>query len=191
MKYQSIDHGHDKVLSIIAEAVEKTRTALNIQMHPIQIEMLVDDIYEVYQIESIEDVLQCLKKGRVGLYGFGINRRDTLNMILIREWMTQHLERKAKAREEKHLKLKVETNEPLPNVDYEAYKERNKNTEKPKKRQVIINPNENHQHMENQNEIYQAIQAKLYQEEILTDDENAFLRFHKCTVINKVIHHEI
>jgi len=114
-------------------AVEKCAEQLNISMSQNQASTLSDDLIDVYSHDSVEDITECLKNGRRGEYGFGHNSRNSLNMILIREWMSLHLEKKAIEREKENKKNKIENNEPLEIVDYEAYKIRTKKEDKEKK----------------------------------------------------------
>lgn len=210
MKYQSAQHGHGQVLGVIAKAVEDAKTALNIQMSPRQIEMLVDDLYDVYQNESIEEVITCLKKGRQGKFGFGHNNRSSLTMLLIRDWMTEELKVKAAARETAHNQLKAESKEVLPDLDYskfdfEAYRAKNKKkstepvmnpmfearkakeAKKPvqKNRDVVINPMKPNHILENPQKIVEKIRDKVFQEVELTEDEEKFLKYHKIIIKNK------
>lgn len=94
---------------------------LQIDMHPEYIKMLAEDLTDKYSHETVEDLVYCLKQGRLGNYGKTYNK---LNMVVISEWMELHLEHKAKERE-KLLKQKYQTSkEPLAVVDYELYKQR-------------------------------------------------------------------
>lgn len=108
MSVQVREFGLDSVKKEIVFSINKCADSLNIILTNDQIYTLADDIIEVYIHDSIEDVIQCLKKGRQGSYGFGHNNRQTLNMIVIREWMTKHLEEKAIARESELSKSKDE-----------------------------------------------------------------------------------
>jgi len=107
--------------------------ALNISMSDNQVLTLCEDLVDTYTYDSIEDVRECLKNGRRGVYGFGHNSRNSFTMILIREWMSLHLEDKAIEREKVNKKSKMSTKEPLQEVDYEAYKIRSEKEAKEKK----------------------------------------------------------
>lgn len=95
-------HGEGPVKAKVRMAVEKCAIGLNIELSDAQVVVLCEDLIDTYSHDSIEDILECLKKGRRGVYGFGHNRRDTLNMVLIREWMQAHLAEKWEQRERNH-----------------------------------------------------------------------------------------
>ena len=184
MKYQAIKFGTEHVLALIAEAVEKTRTALNIQMSPKQVEMLTDDIYELYQTESIEDVLECLKAGRKGYYGQGFNQRGTFNMFLVKDWMQQHLDSKIAAREQKFEEDNRFDNVKLPKIDYEAYKlNKEKTKPKPEEKQ-IVNPNAMNDYMISANKRVEKIRDKVFQRIELTESEEEFLKHQKIEIVD-------
>lgn len=129
---QKKEHGDVAVLTEISLSVEMCAMALNISMSNIQLVTLCNDIMESYPHDSIEDVRECFKNARRGMYGFGMNSRNSLNMILVREWMSLHLESKASARYQNHMKSKVDK-QFLEKVDYEAYKIRVKKEDGVKK----------------------------------------------------------
>lgn len=89
------------VLVSIRKGVEKCSTGLGLEMSDDQMVLLCQDIVDVYQHDSIEDVLLALKHGRQGKYGKVYGR---LNMIVVGEWMARHLEEKAIARENAMMK---------------------------------------------------------------------------------------
>ena len=126
------EHGELAVLTEVRLYVEKCAMALNIQMSQIQVVTLCEDLIDTYSHDSIEDLRECLKSGRTGAYGFGHNSRNSLNMILIREWMAAHLEKKAIEREKHHQKTKI-LKQPIEDIDYEAYKIRAKKEDAEKK----------------------------------------------------------
>lgn len=132
MRSQVLAVGKESVLTEIRLSVEKCAMALNIKMTDSQVIILCQDILSKYNTESIEDVRECFKKGRLGYYGFGMNSRNSLNMIILSEWMELHLIEKSKAREEHQRKLKI-SKKKLDNVDYEAYKIRMKEEDKKEK----------------------------------------------------------
>jgi hypothetical protein len=113
--------GKNSVLTHIRVGVEKCAMALGINLTDSQVSTLCQDIIDRYVQDSIEDVIECLKKGRMGFYGFGHNTRASLNMLVISEWMNQHLEGKANLRERELSKYKAKS-DPLDDVDYESYK---------------------------------------------------------------------
>lgn len=125
MATQIKEYGEENVLVVIRMAVEKCIIGLNISMADEQVVTLCEDILEKYEFDSLEDVKECLKKGRQGYYGFGHESRSALTMILITNWMGQHLEKKSQAREssltiekQKHLEATSEE------IDYSKYKNR-------------------------------------------------------------------
>lgn len=93
------NHGEEPVRDLLMKGVVKCSSQLGINLTPIGSQTLVDDILEVYSLDSIEDVLEALKKGRQGKYGLGFNSRSSLNLITIGEWMSNILEEKSLARE--------------------------------------------------------------------------------------------
>lgn len=101
---------------IVFVAVRKCALGLGLDFSQEATEVLSEDLIDKYKYDSIEDILFALKNGRQGKYG---NNYGKLNMIVISDWMTRHLEEKAKERE------KLRHNEKsykLPEVDYDAYK---------------------------------------------------------------------
>jgi hypothetical protein len=118
------DFGIDKVKIEIIGSIVKCATGLGINMSETQTLLLCEDIMDVYPYESVEDVCMVLRNGRTGKYGFGHNSRNVLNMILIREWMTLHLEEKATAREKVIEKRKKEIEENYQAIDTEKAMER-------------------------------------------------------------------
>lgn len=93
---QIAKHGPNEVNLVVAASVNKCLDSLGIEMQNDRIQLLVEDIVDKYQFDSIEDIQICLKNGRQGNYGTNFGK---LNMIVISEWMSSHLERKASARE--------------------------------------------------------------------------------------------
>jgi len=81
-----------EVLISIRKGVEKCAVGLDIELTDDQMIMLCHDIVEKYEHDSIEDVLLALKHGRQGRYG---NVYGKLNMIVVGDWMEQHLSDKA------------------------------------------------------------------------------------------------
>lgn len=140
MRIQARHFGEDKVLAVIRAAIEKCAISLGITMTEEAIAVLCYDLFDVYRNDSVEDIIECLKKGRRGVYGFGHNSRSNLNMILIHEWMVKHLEEKSEIREKELSKFKLIDKEPLKDVDYESYKKRVQEKQKEPKR---TNANEN------------------------------------------------
>jgi len=65
----------------------------------------IDMIIDRYKVESLEDVLMCLRDGRLGKYKkpYGV-----LDPITFSEWMSEHLDRKYMIIEKEKQKLKPE-----------------------------------------------------------------------------------
>jgi hypothetical protein len=101
-------------------AVSKCGMGLGISMNQMQVITLVEDIIDVYLYDAIEDVVLALKKGRQGDFG---NTYNKLNMVVVKQWMAYVLEEKAIEREKQNNAMKIQS-DPLPGVDYEAYKAR-------------------------------------------------------------------
>lgn len=119
MFIQKKHHGEKIINEKVINMISKCISQLDINCSPDFVKILAEDITDKYSHESIEDIAECLKKGRQGNYGTSYNK---LTMMVISEWMAKHLEEKAHARE-KMLKEKFQTSkEPLAVVDYEAYK---------------------------------------------------------------------
>lgn len=100
---QLLTFGRNEVNMEIAKAVNKCIRGLNIEMDNTSIQILIEDIVDVYKWDSIEDIQVCLKNGRQGKYGKNYNK---LNMIVFSEWMSKHLEQKAIERESQYSKNK-------------------------------------------------------------------------------------
>ena len=107
---------------IVFVAVRKCAIGLGLDFSQEATEVLAEDLIDKYKYDSIEDILFALKSGRQGKYG---NNYGKLNMIVISEWMAKNLEEKSKEREKLRHNEKKEEYE-LPQVNYEAYKVREK-----------------------------------------------------------------
>jgi hypothetical protein len=113
----------DVILEVYKEirvSVEVLCMSLGINMTKMLIQMLVQDIYEVYKHDSIEDVQQCLRKARLGTYTFAKKnkdgmfeyfKKDVLTFPLVKHWMTLHLDEKAEIRERENIEFR-KTNDP-------------------------------------------------------------------------------
>ncbi len=84
--------GRQSVNLEIAKYVNKCVKGLNIEIDNLSLQILIEDIVDVYKYDSIEDIQVCLKNGRQGKYGKTYNK---LNMVVFSEWMSKHLEQKA------------------------------------------------------------------------------------------------
>ena len=93
---QILQFGRNDVSVELTKYVNKCLSSLGIKKDNHDIQVLIEDIIDVYRWDSIEDIMICLKNGRQGKYGTTYNK---LNMPVIREWMSRHLEDKAAARE--------------------------------------------------------------------------------------------
>jgi hypothetical protein len=115
------EHSIEPVKNKVAGFLVKCSTQLGLSFDPSFIQILAEDLIEKYKHDSIEDIAECLKKGRQGYYGTSYNK---LTMIVITDWMHKFLSEKENERV-KHLKQKYQTTkEPLKVVDYEAFKAR-------------------------------------------------------------------
>jgi len=100
---QLIKFGRNEVNLEIAKYVNKCLSGLDIEMSNDQIQILIEDIIDVYKWDSIEDIQICLKNGRQGKYGKTYGK---LNMIVFQEWMGKHLDQKANEFEHQYSKHK-------------------------------------------------------------------------------------
>ena len=96
---QILIHGRNDVNIEIGKYVTKCARGLGVELSNESLQILIEDIIEVYKWDAIEDIQVCLKNGRQGKYGPTYNK---LNMIIIQEWMSKHLEQKAIARENQY-----------------------------------------------------------------------------------------
>jgi hypothetical protein len=121
MMLQIKDNGKQLVKGKVLGFITKCSIQLGLSFDVSFMDTLAEDLIDRYTYESIEDIAECLKKGRQGFYGTSYNK---LTMIVISDWMQKHLSDKSEARE-KYLKATYQTSkEPLAVVDYEKYKER-------------------------------------------------------------------
>lgn len=79
--------------------VGKASMQVGTDLNPMQIELMAEDLIDAYKYDSLEDIAEALKKGRQGRYGKVYGK---LNGIVLAEWMGNHLEEKAIAREKSH-----------------------------------------------------------------------------------------
>lgn len=87
-----------QAVELIRVAVLKCSSSLGIDMSPDQIKVLTEDIMEVYPVESVEDITYCLRQGRQGAYN-DIPTYGKFNMLIFKQWMARHLDRKYEAKE--------------------------------------------------------------------------------------------
>jgi hypothetical protein len=91
------ESGIEQCKTEIVKYVVKCVDQMGIQTSPSFLETFAEDALEVYPYESLEDIRECLKKGRQGKYGITYGK---FNMIVFTDWMSKHLDDKAKARED-------------------------------------------------------------------------------------------
>lgn len=99
---QMIAFGIEPVKFEVKKWLTKCAEMLDIALSPSKLDTLSLDILDKYKTDSLEDVRECLKKGRQGYYS---DSRDSvtygkLNMEVISKWMGHHLEEKSAAREQ-------------------------------------------------------------------------------------------
>lgn len=78
---------------------------------------LAEWIFDNYKFDSLDDVITCLKNPP-----HTENKQWRLTPDTIQEWMKIILERRAESREAEIKKMKEAFKEPLPEVDYDAFK---------------------------------------------------------------------
>ena len=107
------EHSEKHVKQIIATWLLKLSSSIGDTLHndADRLTTLVEDLMDVYSYDSLEDVRECFKKGRRGEYGFGHHKRGFITMLLLREWMSRHLEEKAVIREKEIARKKVDIKE--------------------------------------------------------------------------------
>ena len=91
------ESGDEACKTEIVKYAIKCVDQMGIQTSPSFLETFAEDALEVYPYESLEDIRECLKKGRQGKYGITYGK---FNMIVFTDWMSKHLDDKAKARED-------------------------------------------------------------------------------------------
>ncbi len=126
-------YGFDEVKKLVGAWVLKLAEAIGDDMNANRLSMLTSDIMETYYYDSLEDVRECLKKGRRGEYGYGHHKRGFVSMPLIREWMKEHLCKKAEIREQSLKQVKPERTKPFDPEKF--YSEGKKYLEGQKKRE--------------------------------------------------------
>ncbi len=196
------------VLMEIRLYVEKCANALNIKMNDGQVSTLCEDLMETYKHDSLEDLRECLKAGRRGEYGFGHEQRNSLNMLIVRQWMGKHLEKKSLAREnvqeDKNREYKRQDESSMVGL----YKDSAKFFKPPQKKksdkivksketkelieQMMkdqkITPNYRSEFYQNAQKMFKDLQDKLNQEIELNEDDEAFMKYHKMFIIDKKLY---
>lgn len=105
------EHGQEATKNQVKMYLSKCAELLDIQMSPANLDTYAIELLEMYPMESLEDIRECLKKGRRGEYSDNPKGRTygKINLEVLSYWMSQHLEEKAMARERK---IKQERNQP-------------------------------------------------------------------------------
>lgn len=98
----------DIMIKMIVRELDKLVDVFNWSPAPNWKLSFVDMILDKYSYESLEDVLMCLRDGRIGKYKkpFGV-----LDPVTFGEWMAAHLEKKYEIIESEKRKLKPEFND--------------------------------------------------------------------------------
>ncbi len=121
---QCNEFGSDGVSQIVKAWLLKLSESIgdNLIDNKNRLETLSEDLIETYYYDSLEDIRECLKKGRRGEYGFGHHKRGYVTMLLLREWMGKHLDQKAQIREKEIEKQKVNVSD-VENFDAKRFYE--------------------------------------------------------------------
>jgi len=95
------EFGFEAVLNTVKKALVKCSSSMNIQMVPAAIETIAEDLIEMYKCDSVEDIVESLKKGRRGVYSSDRDAKTygKLNMEVISVWMAKHLDEKYQEKE--------------------------------------------------------------------------------------------
>jgi len=121
---QCNEFGSDGVSQIVKAWLLKLSESIgdNLIDNKNRLDTLSEDLIETYYYDSLEDIRECLKKGRRGEYGFGHHKRGYVTMLLLREWMGKHLDQKAQIREKEIEKQKVNVSD-VENFDAKRFYE--------------------------------------------------------------------
>lgn len=95
-------HGEAKVQTLVNSCIVKASMLMDVEISESRVVALSEELMELYEHEAVEDIVEALKKGRRGIYGYGMHKRGALSMPLIMDWMSKHLDEKAQAREQRH-----------------------------------------------------------------------------------------
>ena len=93
---QITTHGEEKVQEFTELALRKTCMMLGLEDHDTEIQFYAEDLIEKYKYDTLEDILEALKRGRSGDFGKIYGK---LNIMVLNEWVQKVLEEKAHARE--------------------------------------------------------------------------------------------
>lgn len=88
-----------ETVKFITRIIERYTQQLNTYKDSTNVQnaMLAMDLIELFENETIEDIILMFKKARQGQYGF----RARFDSTVVMEWIPKYLEEKAKAREHK------------------------------------------------------------------------------------------
>jgi hypothetical protein len=171
IKLQLSEHGELSVLTEVRLFVEKCAIGLNMKIDDQQMQILCDDIIDVYCYDSLEDLRECFKAARQGKYGFGFNRRTSITMELVKEWMAQYLSDKSSLRE-KLIHNRKSTTEDAPVISKKAVEYLSKIKDAIT---VKIKEQKDHNPVRDQRISIISVQQKLDNNQELTDQEWAFI----------------
>jgi len=104
LKARSIDQqielaGFNQVLNYVVKAVVKVGLAMGIEINPIRVKFLAEELIDINQDYSLEDIQQALQKGRRGEFELGYAKRGVINMELLSSWMKEQQIHKGRLRE--------------------------------------------------------------------------------------------
>lgn len=100
----------EEILKEIKLSIIKCVQSLGIEMQPNGVETMAEDIVEVYPVESVEDITYCLRQGRQGAYN-DIQTYGKFNMLIFKQWMARHLDKKYELKEEKQIQAEKKREE--------------------------------------------------------------------------------
>jgi len=126
------EHGEESVLYIIKTALKKLAISMYGEIRDSaksQIQVISEDLVSKYPTDSIEDIIEAIKKGRRNHNNKYPNPYNRFNMELFNGWISTQLEEKAEQREKTKV---IESKEPIPDIDYSTAIYKKKKREKPK-----------------------------------------------------------
>lgn len=123
---QTQKHGRKNLIAKIIGWLNQLASGLDISLPPERAITIASSILDVYTYDSLEDVREALKNARQGVYDWGMEKRGVINMMIIKYWMSEHLNKKTDERVKEQQKYKSKQEDGLKGVDYEAFKVRQK-----------------------------------------------------------------
>ena len=133
------EHGEKSVLYIIQTSLKKLAIAMYGEIRDsakAQIQVISEDLISKYPTDSIEDIIEAIKKGRRNHNNKYPNPYNRFNMELFSGWISTQLEEKEEQREKKDKQREktkvIESKEPIPDIDYSTSIYKKKKREKPK-----------------------------------------------------------